>query len=220
MMRTPTKTGPLPTRRQMVAGTSALGLAVVSTAFTATPAAADQAAEDYMAAILIDANAAFNAPTEAERFSGVEALVDEYVDFPKVSRFVLGQYARVITDEQKAAFQPLFRKYATQVYWNTLSEYAGQRLAVTGSIDRSARDIIVNSKIVGANPGDQFADLVVHWRIYRSKSGQMSVVDAGAAGIWLAIEQQSQFKSVIANNGGGTRGIDALIADLSRKVGG
>lgn len=220
MMRTPTKTGPLPTRRQMVAGTSALGLAVVSTALTATPAAADQAAEDYMAAILIDANAAFNAPTEAERFSGVEALVDEYVDFPKVSRFVLGQYARVITDEQKAAFQPLFRKYATQVYWNTLSEYAGQRLAVTGSIDRSARDIIVNSKIVGANPGDQFADLVVHWRIYRSKSGQMSVVDAGAAGIWLAIEQQSQFKSVIANNGGGTRGIDALIADLSRKVGG
>ncbi|MEO0695635.1 MAG: ABC transporter substrate-binding protein [Pseudomonadota bacterium] len=219
-MRTPTKTGPLPTRRQMVAGTSALGLAVVSTALTATPAAADQAAEDYMAAILIDANAAFNAPTEAERFSGVEALVDEYVDFPKVSRFVLGQYARVITDEQKAAFQPLFRKYATQVYWNTLSEYAGQRLAVTGSIDRSARDIIVNSKIVGANPGDQFADLVVHWRIYRSKSGQMSVVDAGAAGIWLAIEQQSQFKSVIANNGGGTRGIDALIADLSRKVGG
>ena len=137
----------------------------------------------------------------------------------RVSRFVLGQYARVITDEQKAVYEPLFKKFATTVYQNALSEYSGEKLAVTNSVDRSERDIIVNSKVVDAPAGSGFADLVVHWRVYRAKDGKLSVIDAGAEGVWLAIEQQGQFKSVIANNGGGNKGIDALIKDLQSRVG-
>ncbi len=35
----------------------------------------------------------------------------------------------------------------------------------------------------------------------------------------VAIEQRSQFTSVIANNGGGAKGIDALLAQLREQVG-
>jgi len=195
-------------------------LSTITLAFSAAvqPAFADAEAEAFVTGILSDANRVFDAETEAERFDGIAILVDEYVDLRRTGLFVLGQYARRISPEQKEIYLPLFKKYATQIYQKSLSEYSGQKLEVTNSVDRSERDIIVNSKIANAKPGDQFADITVHWRIYR-RDGKMTVFDAGAEGVWLAIEQQSQFKSIISNNGGGEKGIDALITELKERVG-
>lgn len=182
------------------------------------PAFADDAAEKFVAGILVDANDVFSAPDLATRNAGIETLVDKYVDMNRVARFALGPYIRQATDEQMAEYLPLFRKYATGVYQSTLDTYTGESLEVIDSVDRSARDFIVNSKVVGAKPGSQYADLIVHWRVYRAADGAQSIVDAGASGVWLAIEQQSTFKSVVANNGGGSAGIDALIDDLKARV--
>jgi phospholipid transport system substrate-binding protein len=191
-----------------------------SAAAIIAPARADEAAETFVAGVLTEANAIFENTDDASRNAAVETLVDKYVDMDRVAKFALGQYARQASPEQMAAYTPLFRKYATSVYQSTLENYSGQKLQVTDSIDRTERDFIVNSKVVGAKPGDQYANLVVSWRVYRKPDGTQAIIDAGAEGVWLAIEQQSQFKSVIANNGGGAKGIDALIADLKAKVGG
>jgi len=196
-----------------------LGVFCFGVVLTAAPARADDAAEIYVQDILDEAEPILDRATEDEIFEGVAELVEKYVDMRRISRFVLGQYARQITDEQKEEYTPLFRKYATQVYQNTLSNYAGQKLEVVQSVDRSDRDIIVNTKIVDPEPGDGFANTVFHWRVYRNREGEMSVVDAGADNVWLAIEQRSQFTSVIANNGGSEKGIDALIAQLREQVG-
>ena len=190
---------------------------MVALAFT--PAHADAEAESFMNAILDEANPYLNAPTQQEKFDGIETLVDKYVDMRRVGRFTLGQYARRLTDDQDAAFQPLFRQYATTVYQKLLAQYADETFVVVGSIDRSERDIIVNTKIKDAPPGHPFADTVFHWRIYRARNGEMSVFDAGADNVWLALEQRSQFISVIANNGGPPSGVDALIAQLEDQTG-
>ncbi len=192
--------------------------AAVAIASMTAPARADEAAEKFVAGILVDANAVFSAPDIATRNAGIETLVDKYVDMDRVARFALGQYVRQASDAQMAEYLPLFRKYATSVYQATLDPYSGEQLEVIDSADRSERDFIVNSKVVGAKPGSQYADLVVHWRLYRAADGKQSVVDAGASGVWLAIEQRSTFTSVIANNGGGSAGIDALIVDLKAKT--
>ena len=197
-----------------------MSLAGAAAAAMIAPAYADQAAEQFIAGVLEESNAIFGDADASRRNAGVEALVDKYVDMDRVARFALGQYARQATPEQMAVYTPLFRRYATNVYQSTLANYSGQKLAVTGSIDRNERDFIVNSKVVDAKPGDQYANLVVSWRVYRTPEGVQKIVDAGAEGVWLAIEQQSTFKSIIANNGGGAKGIDALIADLKTKVGG
>lgn len=193
--------------------------ALALTAF-ATAAHADEAAEAYVQSILDEAAPALESGNRAEMLDGIAAMVDKHVDMRRVGRFTLGQYARQMSDEQRAVYYPLFQDYATLVYQKTLSEYSGQKLAVTGSVARSERDIIVNSRIADAQPGDQFADVTIHWRVYRNRDGAMTVVDAGANNVWLAIEQRSQFTSVIANNGGGARGIDALIAQLRDQVSG
>lgn len=191
-------------------------------AIAAAPARADQAAETYVQGILDEAEPTLKiADTDKDAFySGIADLVDKYVDMRRVSRFVLGQYARQMSDQQKQEYDPLFQKYATKVYQTTLEDYAGQKLAVTGSVDRSERDIIVTSQIVDPAPGDPLADTVFQWRVYRDRDGKMTVVDAGADNVWLAIEQRSQFTSVIANNGGGEKGINALLAQLREQTGG
>ncbi len=193
--------------------------AAVALALGAAPAAADEAAEVYVQGILDEAEPILGEADETALFDGLENLVDKYVDMRRVGLFTLGQYARKMTPEQKEEYLPLFKKYATQVYQNSLSNYSGQKLNVKNSVDRSERDIIVNSKIVNAKPGDSLADLTVHWRVYRSREGKMTVVDAGADNVWLAIEQRSQFTSIIANNGGGVKGIDALLEQLREQVG-
>jgi ABC-type transporter MlaC component len=194
--------------------------AFLALAMYASPARADQGAEAYVRGILDDANIVFDAKTQDERFDGIAALVDKYVDMPRVSMFVLGQYARQITDAQKANYFPLFQRYSRLVYQEALDEYSGERLEVVNSVDRTERDIIVNTRVVGTKPGDKYANVVVHWRVYRAADGSMAIFDAGVDQVWLAVEQQSQFKSVIANNGGGAQGIDALIADLKERLDG
>jgi len=185
----------------------------------AAPAAADAAAEAYVQGVLDEAEPILGEADDGALFDGLAALVDKYVDMRRVGLFTLGQYARQMTAEQKEEYLPLFKKYATQIYQNSLSNYSGQKLNVKNSVDRSERDIIVNSKIANARPGDSLADITVHWRVYRNREGKMTVVDAGADNVWLAIEQRSQFTSIIANNGGGTKGIDALLEQLREQVG-
>ena len=182
------------------------------------PAAADQAAESFVQGILDESAPKLQSGDTDIMFEGVEELVDKYVDMRRVGRFVLGRSARVMTDAQAEEYFPLFKRYATMVYRNTLENYAGQAIVVTGSVDRAEYDIIVNSKIANPEPGDAFADAVIHWRVYRDKEGVMSIFDAGANEIWLAIEQQEQFTSIIANNGGGEAGIDALIAEMKARL--
>lgn len=193
---------------------------ILSAAILLGQAFADQEAEKFVTDILEEAAPSLTSDDQAVIFTGIENLVDQYVDIRRVGLFTLGQYARQTSPEQRAEFLELFRQYATLVYQNSLSEYTGQTLEVVSSIDRSQRDIIVNSKVAGSTPGQAYGNLQVHWRVYRSRDGAMSIVDAGANDIWLAIEQRSQFTSIIANNGGGEQGVQALINQLREQVGG
>jgi len=201
-----------PTMTKLIAGVTAL-LTLFSTAF------ADEAAEQYIQAVLDEAEPYLTAEDQTVQLEGIEQLVDQHVDMRRVALFALGQYARRISDEQKAVYLPLFKEYATAVYQNALSNYAGEKLQVTGSVDRSERDIIVNSKVIDAAPSSSLNNLKVHWRVYRNRDGVMSVVDAGADNVWLAIEQRSQFTSIIANNGGPPAGFDALNVELQDQLG-
>ena len=118
--------------------------AVALAAVTLQPAYADGAAEAFVQGILDEAEPILSEPNSDAFYSGIENLVTQYVDMRRIGLFVLGQYARQLTDAQKEEYFPLFQQYATLIYRNTLSDYGGQRIIVTGSIDRSESNIIVN----------------------------------------------------------------------------
>lgn len=162
---------------------------------------ADQAVE------ILD-NEAVPLETRKQEFSG---LVLDNTDVPAIGYFTLGRYRRTASSEQLDDFLDLFQQYTVNFYESRLGFYDGQRLEVTGSIKRGDNDVIVTS-ILRLGKARQPAP--VNWRL-RKENGDYVIRDMELFGVWLAVEQRSQFTSVISNNGGR---VAALLDRLKNRV--
>ena len=152
-----------------------------------------------------------NAP-QSQRVARFRELLREDFDVPEISRFVLGRYWNVATEEQRAEFVKLFEEYIALAYSTRLAEYTGETFKVTGSRP-DADGAIVSSQIVrpaGAAP------VKVDWRL-TGRNGAYKISDVSVDGISMAVTQRSEFASVIQHNGGQVQG---LITMLREKTGG
>lgn len=182
----------------------------------ASPALAQSSARDAGAEAFVQAKAqrvisvlANKSMSEAQKKQVFRQAVDELADVPRITNFVLGKYARMITPEQRARFTPVFRTYAENVYQSRIDDYRGEQLKVTGSIVRKPGDVIVNTVVSGGQLGQP---VPVSWRVLGG-GANWKVVDVQFKGIWLAITQQQDFVSTIDNAGGN---IDVLTNQLQK----
>jgi len=181
-------------------------------AMSAMPAFADTQTEEYVRSNANDVLASLNEPglNGDERRAKFQGYMDEFTNLDAVAKFVIGKYAKRFNDEEMDAYLATFRAYALAVYEFYFHEYRGRDVKVTGSTDRNARDSIVDTEIVRADG----QELEVRWRVL-NRGGKYQVVDVAlnAEGnlIWLAIEQQAQFLSILDQNNGS---VDALIAKM------
>ena len=212
---------PLRHRRLAVAGALALAPFAAAVA-VATPVAAqavrshgDPSAESYVQteasrvfSILNDRSMAPAAKREA-----FYAFVNQAADVPRITSFVLGRYRRQITPDQYRQFADVFRRYADSIYETRLGDYRGESLKVTGSVVRAPGDVVVSSVVTG---GDYHGAPVVNWRVLRGAQG-WKIVDVQAQGVWLALVEQQDFTSTLANANGN---IEVLIGQLRAQAAG
>ncbi|MBU4433016.1 MAG: ABC transporter substrate-binding protein [Alphaproteobacteria bacterium] len=147
--------------------------------------------------------------SESDKRRAFRQAIDEVVDVPRVTGFVLGKYSRAILPGQRQAFAVAFRDYAEGVYQSRLGDYHGETLKVVGSLVRKPGDVVVNTTIIG---GKISAPLQVGWRVIAAADG-WRVIDVQVKGVWLAITQQQDFVSTIDNAGGD---VGVLTAQLQR----
>jgi phospholipid transport system substrate-binding protein len=184
-------------------------LSAAMLALTALPTFADTQTEEYVRTNANDVLASLNEPglDGGERRAKFQNYMDEFTNLDAVAKFVIGKYSKRFTPEEMDAYLTTFRSYALAVYEFYFHEYRGRDVKVTGSTDRNARDSIVDTEIVRADG----QELEVRWRVL-NRGGKYQVVDVAlnADGnlIWLAIEQQAQFLSILDQNNGS---VDALI---------
>ena len=138
-------------------------------------------------------------------------FVNQVGDVPRITNFVLGRYRRQISPAQYQQFAEVFRQYADSVYESRLGDYHGEDLKVTGSTVHAPGDVVVTTAITG---GDYRGDPVVKWRVMRGPNG-WKVVDVQAQGVWLAVVEQQDFTSTLANANGN---IEVLTNQLRRQV--
>ncbi len=208
---------PLPVRLTGLRLAGALALAVAAPlALAAQPAAAqairghgDPGAEAFVqseaskgVAILNDRSLGISAKKQA--FYG---FVNHTADVPRITSFVLGRYRRQVSQAQYQQFAEVFRDYADSVYESRLGDYHGEKLQVTGSLARAPGDVVVSSLVTG---GDFKGQPVVNWRVLKGPDG-WKIVDVQAQGVWLAVVEQQDFTSTLANANGN---IDVLIHQL------
>lgn len=188
-------------------------------AFTALPAFADATTEEYVRTNANDVLASLNAPglTTAERRERFQAYMDEFTNLDAVAKFVIGKYSKRFTPEEMDAYLATFRAYALAVYEFYFNEYRGRDVKVMGSTDRNARDSIVDTEIVRSDG----QELEVRWRVL-NRGGTYQVVDVAlnAEGnlIWLAIEQQAQFLSILDQNNGSVDALNAKITSMTDEL--
>lgn len=193
--------------------------AIAIAAMAAGTAFADTKTEEYVRTNANDVLRSLNAPDvdAAARRLQFQAYMDEFANLDAVAKFTIGKYASRFTPEEMEAYLASFRAYALAVYEFYFNEYRGEEVDVTGSTDRNPRDSIVDTQILRADG----KTMEVRWRVL-DRGGKYQVVDVAlnADGnlIWLAIEQQAQFISILDTENGSAdaliRKIDGMTADL------
>jgi phospholipid transport system substrate-binding protein len=149
--------------------------------------------------------------SSSDKMRAFRGLVDQIADVPRITRFVLGKYARTATPAQRQQFDPLFRTFAQDIYASRLDEYHGETIKVAGSTVRAPGDVVVNSTVSG---GKLDRPEHVGWRVLNGGGG-WKIVDVEVSGVWLALPQQQDFVSTIDNAHGD---VGVLIAQLQNDV--
>jgi phospholipid transport system substrate-binding protein len=151
---------------------------------------------------------------EDQRRSQFRDFMLSLTDARRIGMFTLGQYANSASKEDLEAFIDAFSEYAVAVYESRLSKYKGQTLKVTGSVQRAADDVVVNTDVV--NPGMPNAQpLKAAFRVRKTSDGRPIVTDIQVEGVWLALSQRSDFTGFLQQHGGR---LPELTTDLQRQT--
>ncbi len=193
--------------------------AIFTASMLAMAAQADEAAEAYVEENANQVLETLNNPEldSAARTKAFSGYMDKFTDLKRVSNFVIGKYARRFSDTELERYREAFRKYALTVYETELDRYRGERVDVTGSVDRSERDTIVNT-VIRRQDGQ---DMDVRWRVLKD-DGDYQVVDVAlnidGNLLWLAIEQRAQFLALLDRTNGSADALIEKIEDMTRDL--
>jgi len=137
---------------------------------------------------------------DAQRRTEFREFLTSLTDIKRIALFTLGAARRTASPADVDTFVNAFRDYAVAVYESRLNQYAGQSLRVTGSVERSPGDYVVNTVMVDPTGRTNGQDPIkVDFRVVEDE-GKFVVIDASIVGVWLAIEERDQFTSFLQQN--------------------
>ena len=152
--------------------------------------------------------------SDEQRRAQFRDFILSLTDSRRIGMFTLGQYANSASKEDIESFINAFSEYAVAIYESRLSKYKGQTLKVTGSAQRAADDVVVNTDVV--NPSTPNAQpLKAAFRVRKTSDGRPVVTDIQVEGVWLALSQRSDFTGFLQQHGGR---LPDLTTDLQRQA--
>ena len=200
-------------KRRRFVGTAAAGL-LLSVALAAAPAVAAETAVAFVRALGDTAirELAPNDITPAERETKFRALLEANFDMARITRFVLGRYARRASDAEMATFTTLYEDLAVLTYAQMFASYAGHVFKVTKQLGQPGDKYqMVVSELTEAN-GKLAARL--DWQLLVERS-RYAVVDIRVEGVSMAIAQRDEFTAFLDKNNGD---MSAFLKELAAKV--
>jgi len=172
---------------------------------------ADSAAGTYVESLGSQALAAISDKklSKEQKQVKLDKLFGDNVDFPWVGRFVMGQYWRQATDDQKKRYLKEYQKFLILHYTSRFTDYTGGSFKITGSRDDGDGEFTVSMQLIAEDPQNE--PILVDYRV-RKNGASFKIFDVIVEGVSLITTQRSEFGSVIGKNG-----IDYLIGQLTAK---
>ncbi|HTW88530.1 MAG TPA: ABC transporter substrate-binding protein [Candidatus Binataceae bacterium] len=191
----------------------AAGLAIAAIAAVMTIAAPSRAANSPSAVVQGLVNQALgvlrdNSMPISQKQDRLRGLVAQTFDFTEMARSALGTHWRDLNSDQKADFTRVFTQFIEDSYLSKISEYKGQTVTFTKTIQLAAGYTQVNSQIVQPNGEEPIA---LDYRL-RFENGEWRIYDVTVDAISIVANYRNQFNRVINDKGFAT-----LMADLRAK---
>lgn len=139
----------------------------------------------------------------------VEGVLEEHVDFDRVSMLILGKYWKTATPEQQARFKKEFRLLLVRTYTTAFTEYANWTIRYLPlKAEEGANRVVVRTEIL--QPGTQ--PVRVDYRMVNAK-GDWKVYDVMIEGVSLVQNYRTSFTNDIASSGS----LDKLLSQLAQR---
>jgi len=139
------------------------------------------------------------------------AIMDRSANMRQIAGFSLGQFARGMSDAQKARYIPAFKQLIAKIFVNRFNEYQGESIEVTRARDAGRRGVFVEAQARRAG------DLPINFGwLVDDRAGRPLITDLTIEGVSMAQSQRSEFTAQIAGLGGN---LDAFIRQLEQRVG-
>jgi phospholipid transport system substrate-binding protein len=134
--------------------------------------------------------------TTKEVQSKFHDLLSKNFAVESIARYSLGKNFRVLSESEKKDFLKCFKNMLIRMYSSRFSEYKSSKFVVTGSRKKSAKQILVTSKITVPNK----EDIPVVWSVFLSK-GSVKVYDVVISDVSVSNIQRSEFAGKISKEG-------------------
>ena len=153
-------------------------------------------------------------PEETRREQFLD-LLERGFALEAISRFVLGRYWRVASEQQQDKFQDVFTRIVAQRFLPLFQQYGREDFAVTGARPDPAQPSLYAVRTLVARPGETGGGgpkVEVIWRV-RPASDSYEIVDIKAEGVSMAITLRSEYNSAIQRAGGNVGNLIAMLED-------
>ena len=132
-------------------------------------------------------------PDRQRRF---QALFVQAFDAPTIGRFVLGQYWRKTSEDQRRSYFDLFSDYVAAIYAVQFSRYEGETFKTVGGQPIANGDSAVESEIERSGK----PPIKVTFRV-RREGDALKIVDVMVEGVSLIVTKRDEFASVLSREG-------------------
>jgi phospholipid transport system substrate-binding protein len=151
-----------------------------------------------------------------EKLGKLRSAFRIYFDHQTIGGFAAGSYFKNAGAAERAHYLKALEDYVVTVYGRRMIHYSRQMdlrlkardlIKITGTTRDGKHDVIVHSHINRR----YLEPVTIDWRL-RHRGNKLQIVDIIVLGISQALIYRSEFRSVIAKNGNGLKGLtDALI---------
>lgn len=138
----------------------------------------------------------------------LRGVVEDSFDFTEMSRSALGTHWRDLTADQRADFTRVFTQFIEDSYLSKISDYKGQSVAFTKTVQLAPGYTQVNSRVNQPNGGDP---ITLDYRL-KYEDGEWKIYDVTVDAISIVANYRNQFNRVIND-----KGFPTLMADLRAK---
>lgn len=146
----------------------------------------------------------------AKRYKVLDKLILEHIDIDYISKFLIGKYWRVMSDEQKISYKNTFVRYGLALYKTLPLEYAKNIVYdITGAvIEGNYTNVLAN---VEFGLGENKQKITVSFRLHKVNE-KIKIVDVKVAESSLLLAYRGKFYEMIAQS---DNEIDWFLEDLT-----